>query len=256
MNRLLKSEMSKLTRARPLHLIALLMLVLSVVTSLSCLSYVNSPKAEELEIVFYGYDAFFSSLKDTPTISVLAALAISIVVCGDFENRTTQLKIVVGYHRAPIFFSKLIAAAAADVILLLPYVLGRTVLQSVLLGFGHPFTLEAAANMAAAFFAAVLTGIAINGITFILAFLLRKTVLVVAAGFCLVLLGGNALVSFGVSTPWFGRLLANTPLGLLRAMDAAAYAPAMVGKAFGISMVWIAAFALLTCRIFQKAELK
>ena len=91
MNRLLKSEMSKLTRARPLHLIALLMLALSVVTSLSCLSYVNSPKAEELEIVFHGYDAFFSSLKDTPTISVLAALAISIVVCGDFENRTTQL---------------------------------------------------------------------------------------------------------------------------------------------------------------------
>ncbi len=252
MNRLLKSEMTKLTRARPLHLIALLMLALSVVTSLSCLSYVNSPQAEELEIVFHGYDAFFSSLKDTPTISVLAALAISIVVCGDFENRTTQLKIVVGYHRAPIFFSKLIAAAAADVILLLPYVLGRTVLQSVLLGFGHPFTVEAAANMAAAFFTAVLTGIAINGITFILAFLLRKTVLVVAAGFCLVLLGGNALVS----TPWFGRLLANTPLGLLRAMDAAAYAPAMVGKAFGISMVWIAAFALLTCRIFQKAELK
>ena len=70
MNRLLKSEMTKLTRARSLHLIALLMLALSVVTSLSCLSYVNSPKAEELEIVFHGYDAFFSSLKDTPTISV------------------------------------------------------------------------------------------------------------------------------------------------------------------------------------------
>ena len=43
MNRLLKSEMSKLTRARPLHLIALLMLALSVVTSLSCLRYVFSP---------------------------------------------------------------------------------------------------------------------------------------------------------------------------------------------------------------------
>ena len=57
MNRLLKSEMTKLTRARPLHLIALLMLALSVVTSLSCLSYVNSPQAEELEIVFYGYAA-------------------------------------------------------------------------------------------------------------------------------------------------------------------------------------------------------
>ena len=49
-----------------------------------------------------------------------------------------------------------------------------------------------------------------------------------ARGFCLVLLGGNALVSFGVATPWFGRLLANTPLGLLRAMDAAAYAAAAI----------------------------
>lgn len=256
MNRLLKSEMTKLTKSRPLHLIALLMLALSAVTSLSCLSYVNSPQAEELEIVFYGYDAFFSSLKDTPTISILAVLAISIIVCGDFENRTTQLKIVIGYQRAPIFFSKLIAVVAADIILLLPYVLGRTLLQSVLLGFGHPFTVEAAANMVAVFFTAVLTGIAINGITFILSFLLRKTVLVVGAGFCLVLLGGNALVSFGVSTPWFGRLLAYTPLGLLRAMDAASYAPAMTGKAFGISVAWIAAFAALTCRMFQKAELK
>lgn len=256
MNRLLKSEMTKLTKSRPLHLIALLMLALSAVTSLSCLSYVNSPRAEELEIVFYGYDAFFSSLKDTPTISILAVLAISIVICGDFENRTTQLKIVVGYHRAPIFFSKLLAAAAADVLLLLPYVLGRMVFQSALLGFGPPVTAQVAVHMAAAFFTAVLVGIAINGITFLLAFLLRKTVLVVGAGFCLVLLGGNALVSFGVSTPWFGGLLANTPLGLLRAMNAASYAPAVVGKAFSVSMVWIAAFALLTCWIFQNADLK
>lgn len=256
MNRLLKSEMTKLTKSRPLHLIALLMLALSVVTSLSCLSYVNSPRAEEMQIVFYGYDAFFSSLKDTPTISILAVLAIAIVICGDFENRTTQLKIVIGYHRAPIFFSKLIAAAAADVILLLPYVLGRMALQSVLLGFGHTVTVSTIANMAAAFFTAVLTGIAINGITLILAFLLRKTVLVVGAGFCLVLLGGNALVSFGVSTPWFGGLLSNTPLGLLRAMDAASYAPAMIGKAFAISLVWIVGFAVLTCWMFQNAELK
>lgn len=64
------------------------------------------------------------------------------------------------------------------------------------------------------------------------------------------------LVSFGVSTPWFGSLLAHMPLGLLRAMDAASYAPAVTGKAFGISMAWIAAFAFLTCRMFQRAELK
>lgn len=256
MNRLLKSELTKLTQSRPLGLIALLMLALAAVTSLSCLSYVNSPRAAELEIVFCGYDAFFSALKDTPTISILAVLAISIVVCGDFENRTTQLKITVGYHRAPIFFSKLIAAAAADAAVLLPYVLGRLALQSVLLGFGHPVTAEAIAGMAAAFLTAVLVGIAINGITLLLAFLLRRTVLVVGAGFCLVLLGGSALSSFGVSTPWFGGLLANTPLGLLRAMDAASYAPAAVGRAFAISVIWIACAALLACRIFEKAELK
>lgn len=256
MNRLLRSEMTKLLKSGPLRLIALLMLALSAVTALSCLSYAGSPKAEELEIVFYGYDAFFSSLRDTPTISVLAVLAIAIVVCGDFENRTTQMKIAVGYSRAPIFFSKLIAVTAADAAVLLPYVLGRALLQGLLLGFGHPITAGTAAGMAAAFLAAVLAGIAINGVTLALAFLLRKTVLVAGAGACLVLLGGNALMSFGVSTPWFGALLSHTPLGLLRAMSDAAYAPAAVGRAFGVSLVWIACFAALTCRIFQKAELK
>lgn len=256
MNRLLKSELRKLTRSRPLHIIALLMLLLAVITSLSCLSYVNSPRGEDMQIVFFGYDAFFSSLKDTPTISILAVLAVSIVICGDFENRTIQLKIAVGYHRAPIFFSKLIAAAAAEVLLLLPYVLGRAVLQGILLGFGRPVTAEAIVRMAAAFCTAVMVGMAINGITLLLAFLLQKTVLVVSAGFCLVLLGGNALVSFGLSTPWFGALLSHTPLGLLRAMEAAAFAPAAVGRAFGISTVWILAFGLLSLRMFQKAELR
>ena len=129
-------------------------------------------------------------------------------------------------------------------------------LQSVLLGFGHPVTADVVANMAAAFFTAVLVGIAINGITLLLAFLLQRTILVAGAGFCLILLGGNALVSFGVSTPWFGRVLSYTPLGLLRAMDAASYAPAAVGKAFGISLLWIAGFAVPACRMFQNAELK
>lgn len=256
MNRLLNSEMTKLTKSLPLRLIGLLMLALAAVTSLSSWSYAGSPRAEELEIALCGYDAFFSSLRDTPTISITAVLAIAIVICGDFENRTTQMKIAVGYRRGPIFFSKLFAAAAADALLLLPYVLGRTVLQSLLLGFGHPTSIETVASMAAALLTAVLTGIAINGVTLVLAFLLRRTVLVVSAGFCLVLLGGNALIAFGISTPWFGGLLADTPLGLLRAMNAASYAPAAVWRAFGISAAWTVCFALLALRVFQKAELK
>lgn len=256
MNRLLRSELTKLSKSRLLGLIALLMLALSAVTALSCLSYLGSPQAEELEIVFHGYDAFFSALRDTPTISLLALLAISIVVCGDFDNRTTQLKIAVGCRRTPIFFSKLAAVAAADGMLLLPYVLGRALLQGLLLGFGRPVTPAALAQMAGAFMTAVLTGISINGITLVLAFTLRRTVLVVGAGFCLVLLGGSALTSVGVSTPWFGRLLASTPLGLPRAMAQASYAPGAVGRAFMISAVWLLGFALLTSQLFRRAELK
>ena len=256
MNRLLKSEMVKLAKSRLLRLGVLLMLTLSAVTSLSSLSYAGSPMAEGLEIVFYGYDAFFASLKDTPTVSVLAMLAVTTVVCGDFENRTTQLKIVAGYQRAPIFFSKLSAVAVADSLLLLPYALGRAALQGALMGFGQPFTPRVIGTMAAAFFAAVLVGLSINGITLVLAFTLRRTALVAVIGFCLVLLGGNALVSIGISTPWLGRVLSNTPLGLLRAMAAASYTPAALGRALGISAAWIADFALPACCLFQRADLK
>lgn len=256
MIRLLKCEMMKLLKSFPLKILLLLMLALSFVTSLSSLSYVGSPNADAMEIALYGYDAFFSSLRDTPTITVISIIVIGLMVCGDFENRTIPMEIAIGYSRSQILFSKLISVAVANIIVFIPYPIGRAIFQGIFIGFGVPITITAIINMMSVFLVVVTVGLAINGITILLSFIIRKSIIVMGAGFVLVVLGGNVLLSFGYTNPSIGAFLANTPIGLIKAMAAAQYTPKIVLQAFGISVVCIACFVALTYLLLRKAELK
>ena len=93
MSNLLKAEWKKLAHSFPLKIAAAAMLALSFVTALSSLSYRGSALQQEMELVLDGYGAFLVSLRDTPLLILLGIIALAIVVCGDFDNRTIQAEI-------------------------------------------------------------------------------------------------------------------------------------------------------------------
>jgi ABC-2 type transport system permease protein len=253
---LIKCEMFKLRKSMPLKILFLLMFGLSIVTSLSSLSYVDSPLAEEMGVALNGYDAFFSSLRDLPTIAMIGIIVIGFIICNDFENRTIQTEISAGHSRAAILFSKIISLSIAYFVVYLPYPLGRAIFQGVLIKFASLVTAGMFIKMLAAFVSIILVGLALDSIIILLAFILRKSILVMGIGLLFVVLGGTAIMSFGVSNPAFGALLEKTPVGLFKALAIANYEPSALLQATIISLFCIGCVLCVTYALFRKAELK
>ena len=253
---LMKSEILKVRKSIPIKVLLLLMFGLSVVSSLSSLNYVGSPYAEEMEIALGGFDAFFSSLRDMPTITMIGIIIAGVLICADFDNRTIQAEIAAGHGRFKILFSKMISFGIAYLFVLLPYPLGRAVFQGVLIEFGQAVTTSAIIEMFMGFLVVVLVGMALNGLTILLSFVVQKSLIVIGASFVLLVLGGNALLSFGIANLQIGAFLAKTPLGFFKELALQDYAPAALFTAASISIACIIAMVALTYLLFRKAELK
>lgn len=256
MGNLLKAELKKLARSLPLKTAMAAMLVLSLVTALSSMSYQGSPLQEEMEIVLGGYEAFLMSLRDTPILILVGIITLGIVVCGDFDNRTIQAEIYAGHGRGRIVISKFIAMGIGYAALLLPYPLGRLVFQSIFYGFGQTVNAAAVLKLLAVFAVHVAIGMALVSIGILLAFAIRKTVVVIASSILIVLLGGNALLSFGGSIPALGTVLAKTPLGLGKALFTAGYAAPDLCLAAAVCLLTVLTMCVLTAAAFRKAELQ
>ena len=256
MRNLMKCEMLKIRKSFPLKVLFLLMFVLSLVSSISSLSYIDSPLANEFEIAFTGYDAFFSSMRDMPTITIIGIIVIGILICSDFENRTIQTEIAAGYSRTSVLLSKTLSFGIAYALVFLPYPLGRLIFQSIFIDFGPAITVGVLLKMVGTFITIVLIGMALDGVVILFAFILRKSIIVMGIGFVLVVLGGNALLSFGVSNPALGTILGKTPIGLFKTLAVTNYEPTVVLQAAIICAVCIGAFVALTYAFFRKAELK
>lgn len=256
MSNLLKAEWKKLAHSFPLKIAAAAMLALSFVTALSSLSYRGSALQQEMEIVLDGYGAFLVSLRDTPLLILLGIIALAIVVCGDFDNRTIQAEICAGHARGQIVVSKFIAMMMAYTALLLPYPAGRLIFQSIFYGFGRPVSAAVVMQLLAVFAVYMLIGLALASAGVLLAFAVRKTIVVIAGSILILLLGGNALLSFGVSIPQLGAVLDRTPLGLAKSLFACGYPAGDLGMAAAVCAGMILVMCLLTALVFRKAELR
>lgn len=253
---LIRCEIYKLRKSKIVWLLFFSMLGLSVVASLSSLSYVGSPNAQELGMVFEGYAVFFVSLRDTPTLVIIGVIMIGLIICGDFDNRTIQAEISSGHHRATVLVSKSLSLGIAYAIVLFPYPVGRAVIQGLFYDFGHILTFTTIIDMLLFYFTIILVSLSLLSICVFLAFFLRRTVLVMGLGITLLVLGGNLVLSFGVSIPEFGVFLAKTPIGFGRALAVAGPDYSMMLQAIGVSVAFLVFFAAITYFSFRKAELK
>lgn len=255
MTNLLAGEFFKLRKSVPFRLLILAMTTLSALTAFSSLSF-SAAAAAAREIPLTGYEAFFISLRDTPTLSFLGIIVTAILLCGDFDSRTIQAQIACGHGRGEILCSKLISFAAAFAAVLLPYPLTRAILQGVFHSFGAPLSPQTFLQMAGYFLTVLLISLALLSVSFLLAFAIRKTAPVVGLSIVVLILGGNVLLSFGNAYPWLGRVLAATPLGLGKALAATARDISALAPAAGLALVYLAPVLLLTYFIFRRAELK
>ncbi|MGI6104772.1 MAG: ABC transporter permease [Raoultibacter sp.] len=253
---LMKAEFLKLKKSLPFKLVVLAMLVLSIVAAFSSLSYVGSPSAEELEMVFSGYEAFFVSLRDTTTIAMLGVLLVGIVVCSDFDNRTIQAEISSGHKRISVLLSKYVVFFVALFIAVFPYPFMRAILQGLLIGLGIELSLGVIFHMLLSCITVVFVSTALISISILFAFVLRNTIITVVASLVLIVLGGNALLSFGISIPALGNVLARTPLGLGKDLYENGYAAPDLFLALGVSVIVIVVMIVVTQLFFRRAELK
>ena len=253
---LIRCEMIKLSKSLPLKIMFLLMAALSIVSSISSFNYVGSEHAEELEIALTGFDAFFSSLRDMPTITVIGILIVGILICNDFENRTIQTEIAAGHSRTAIMFSKILAFGIAYCLVFLPYPLGRAVFQGIFIQFGTSITADVIFKMLVVFLTIILNAMAINGLTLFLAFIVRKPMIVMGGSCVLIVLGGNALMSIGAANYEIGRLLEKTPLGAFKELALCGYASINLLQSAFVSVLCIIAVIAVTHIFFRKAELK
>lgn len=253
---LLRSEVLKMRKSLPIKIILLLMFGVSIITSLSSLNYVGSPYAEEMEIALDGFDAFFSSLRDMPTITMIGIIVAGVLICTDFDNRTIQTEIAAGHGRFKILLSKVISFGVAYFMVLLPYPLGRAIFQGVLIQFGQAVTISTFWEMFIGFSTVVLVGMALNSVTIMLSFVIQKNIIVIGVSFILLVLGGNALLSFGIANSHIGAFLAKTPLGFFKELALQNYAPTALFTAASVSVIYIVTMVTLTYLLFRKAELK
>ncbi|KNY25961.1 ABC transporter permease [Pseudobacteroides cellulosolvens] len=205
---------------------------------------------------------------DINIISILGAVIISITICGDFDNKIIHDAVASGCSRISIVVSKAIAAFCAIVFILLPYAIITFIalntglkfsIGSIGLGFlnivtqesGISFNMQEAFKLLTVMLTLFIVYIAQLSLCVPMAFLFKKSVVVVAVYygltiFCPQLARIEMLKIIFSCTPYLGDytlLTTNT-------------ATEDIIKAILVSMVFIIAMLTVTWSVFRKSEIK
>jgi ABC-2 type transport system permease protein len=222
-----------------------------------------------LEKSFSGLGFMFS---DINVISILGGIVASILICGDFENKTIHDSIANGWSRSFIVLSKTSLIGICLAFLLLPYALLTFVALStgseysmgaVGVGFLNVLATESGSvlsagevwKMMAVMLSLMLVYAAQVSICVPLAFLLKKPVLVVGMYYGLSVSSGQ-LLSLSQSSPVFDRIFSLTPFGGHHVFLTLTSGAGDIIKSILVSLCFITIMITITSGIFRKAEIK
>ncbi len=257
MVKLFNIELKKLIKSKSILVIATLMCVLSLITSFSTLNYKdNMQRAELLEIPLKGLDAFYSSMRDMPTIVFLGILVIGIVFCSEFENGFMQTAITIGYSRLTILIAKFFSMFIAYCLVFLPYPVGRLVFQSLLNGFGDSMDLSIFLNIIMVFIVIISIGFSLNCITIILSLCIKKSIFVMGTSFVILILGGNALLAMAHANVGLSSVVRQTPLAFFKVLAVNEYQWGGLHYTGCISLCIILITLAISTAIFQKMDIR
>lgn len=257
MMELLKIDLYKLNKSPVLKVIMAVMVIISFATAMSTLSHLNSPETlKNLDLPVYGKDAFFVMLKDYPTITIVGMIIICIIVCGDFDHKIIQSLIQAGYKRKDIVSSKILSIVFTYTIVYFPLLFVRTIVQTVVCGFGEHFGLGILFNMFFAYISIILVSTAINGIVIFLSFVVKNSIVVFTLGFVIIELFVNVIKSFTMSNSSLGQYIKFLPVGNLQYLYEQNYSFKSLALVVIISVFFIVVWRLLTVIAFKKIDLR
>ncbi|WP_150267246.1 ABC transporter permease [Paenibacillus tepidiphilus] len=207
---------------------------------------------------------------DINIISILGAITASILICGDYDNKTLHHAVAAGASRRAIIGGKMAVYSCAILLTLLPY----AVIVSTLLAFGGEFGMGSASigflhlltsgneltgaglgKLLAVSLTLALVYIAQLSICLPLALLLKRPVFVVALYNAFNAMTGQ-LLAFSSADSGFGRIFARTPYGGKYIFSTLETAPGDLLEGIAVSLIYTAAMAGVAWLIFRKAEIK
>lgn len=209
---------------------------------------------------------------DINVISILGAVLASVLICGDLEHKTIHDAVASGRNRGGIIIGKAIVMSGVLALILLPYAILTTIalvtgfefsMGSVVLGYLHVLTTEAAAGFTAAetgrllavMLTLVMVYIAQLSITIPLAFVLKKPVLVIAIYYGFSILSGQ-LSGMGDSSQLMYRIYTCTPFAASYTLVNLDTAPGYLFQAILVSLGFMILMIAAAYGAFRRSELK
>lgn len=262
---LIQADLFKLRKSMALKVL----FGISTVSAAVMIWFANLISQGKLEESFADLGFMFS---DINVISILGGITASILICGDFENKTIHDSIATGTSRSFIVVSKTSLIALCLAFLLLPYALVTFIALStgseysmgtVAIGFLNFLTTESgtilsgaeAGKMIVVMLSLMLVYAAQVSICVPLAFLLKKPVFVVGMYYGLSVSSGQ-LLSLSQSSPVFDRIFSLTPFGGDHVFLTLASGGGDIIKSILVSLVFITIMITIASSIFRKAEVK
>lgn len=142
MKNLLRSEIYRLTKNKGIIVTSILALALSIFVPFFLtvgLAIIESIMNVD-SLHYYGFDQFCSTLSGGSLVSIILLFVLTSYSTDDFKYRTIQNKIISGYNRKQIFFTKLIINVSIGVIINIVYSLFTLLFSSLFLGFSNSST--------------------------------------------------------------------------------------------------------------------
>ncbi|SED13278.1 ABC transporter permease [Paenibacillus sp. GP183] len=223
----------------------------------------------KVEASMTGIGFMFS---DINIISILGGVTAALLICGDFDNKTTHNAIATGSSRGAVIISKAIVLGIALAFILLPYAIITGIalstgsefsMGSVAVGFLHVLTSVDGTTLSASgvlkLLAVMLTlmivYVAQLSICVPLAFILKKPIFVVAIYYGFSILSAQ-LIKLSESSAVFDRIFSSTPYGGNYAFVTLNTGTGDMVKAIAVSLGFIIVMLAVTYRAFRKSEIK
>lgn len=263
---LIRSDLYKLQKSKPIKILFLMMWIAAGVVAV--VSYLMAQGKVGFEL-----SGPISGLTDIMMVAIVGPFLAGVYICGDFDNKTINDAISsCGRSRGAVVLAKSVVYYLLVMLMLVPYAVVTVIAFATGAEFSQPFAnsvfLSILANSSSLDFSAVVFGkmlvimlvmmiayAAEMSVCVLLAFLLRRSSLVIFIGFGAILVL-QILGGIGTKFEIVENILSYTPFSVGSAsltMDAETN---VILKALGVSLLFVSWLMSITNATFRKSEIK
>jgi ABC-2 type transport system permease protein len=261
----IRADLYKLRKTTALTVVLIITMICSVAVAIFAYLIPRGSIAED-----YRNIGFFFS--DANVISILGAVLASVIICGDFENKTIAGAISSGVSRGSVIVSKAVAFFTGLSLIILPYIVVTGIslfsgshfsLGDVAVGFTNVFSTSSGGNIGTAVFfkfLAVSVSLLIVyagqlSLCVLLALIVRKPVLIVTVFYVLTVFLA-AMTGIIRKSPVISKIYSFTPYGGNHSFLTLDSSAGDMLKAVLVSLAFIVLMLGITYAIFRKVEIK